>query len=569
VSFFLSSNDRFAQQNIMTKKAYEIGLPIVGESYFFDCIQNNKLLDMAPYLIKQNTSSVDGESGSEDEGNDGLVSSEEENSDRVLKRETKVLTRKKEDKPEPSKKKDTVKLAFSPFPDEIAEIDLKLSKKEVVIQQNLLFQLSKMVSKEKFPYSDIIFAVGNDRFYSCRAILASRSRYFKELFEKLKQEVCTISYPVEPNIFSSTLVWITTGVLEVENTYSYLSIASHADKLGLLDLKEYSLIALERKVKEITSQNIMQESLQLWDLLLNSQLPVEQSMLHPLTEYIGSKLSLLVTDSYFYKLSPKGMMEILKNTNMNVEESVLFDKLVQWAGCQLNNKFPLKPIFFSITEQLTRGIDANDIVMLDPKAIRNYLVDYLQYVLFEHLSQEAILTRIEPSRMFTEKEILEMTKASLSQTTGNYTLFGRVYTTKRKKRNFTSKPLRGPVVFQYTLNKKDIFNRIDYPVFELYGMEWFVSSQGEYGNYLGLFLYNKLISNGTMLNDSPITTSVSFRMKNRNKEKNKTGTFSTEWRDRKAWGFSNFIEKKHVLESEHGWMDHRGNIQFEISIERK
>jgi len=52
-------------------------------------------------------------------------------------------------------------------------------------------------------------------------------------------------------------------------------------------------------------------------------------------------------------------------------------------------------------------------------------------------------------------------------------------------------------------------------------------------------------------------------------QKKKSGTFLREWKDIKAWGYTNFIERNFVFDPDNGWFDKNGFLHVELVIEKK
>lgn len=88
------------------------------------------------------------------------------------------------------------------------------------------------------------------------------------------------------------------------------------------------------------------------------------------------------------------------------------------------------------------------------------------------------------------------------------------------------------------------------------------------GKYLSIYLYNKIIFDGGVL-DQPFETSVKFTLLNINPKKSKQAGFTKTWDKIKAWGYSNFIESEGLYDPINGWVDEvSDDLRIEIEIER-
>lgn len=555
----------------MIIKAFQLGVTVVKESYLFDCVSEGKILETDKYKLTgpDITEMIGVTSGSEEE------EEEEEKKKEDSKKEKEVVVRQIErKKPEKKEEKHTprqqITIREKSSPIESPKIETKKDEKqekEKILMDRLLGDFSKLFSKEKdnVPFSDVSFDVNGVIFYSCKAILALRSTYFAKLFEEQKKNPIVIS-DVDPETFYLVLQYICTAKLELSSIELTFKLESFAEKINNTMLQEYSSFFLEKGVTKTITENRFSDALRFYDEL------VRRKTLFPLyskiRDFVFSNFQTVIRDLYFYKISKETIMELLTSSSLNIEEYEIFERLVNWAVIQLS-KFKVKDQEPIIKFEGTVMKIEDNIIQIQPSIVREYLNEFLPFILFETMGQEIVFKYVEPKKILTQEEILEIIKINVLSNNISYTLFGKTYQTRRKKRLFENKTIKGPVHFNFSVRRDDIGNKYTFQEFELFHQIWYVSLGIDInGRFLGIYLYNKGIANGQNLTE-PLSTKLEFVLLNNDPSKKKSGNFIKIWKDVKAWGFSNFIEKSQLYESESGWIDKQGFLRFELIIEKK
>lgn len=573
LAFFITSEEGAkSTKNTMINKAFQLGVTVVKESYLFDCVLEGKILDVEKYkLTGPSLSEIisNSEESEEEEEEEEEKKKEEPKKEKEIPRQIeRKKPEKKKEEPQPPRQPPIVR--EKPVQVEVLKGDIKKDEKqekEKLLMERLLGDFSCLYSKEKekVPFSDVSFDVQGVTFYSCKGLLAIRSSYFAKLFEENKKNPIVIT-DTDPETFGYVLQYLCTSRVEFSSIDLTFKVASFAEKTNNTMLQEYSSYFLEKGVTKTINENRFGEALKFYDELVR-----RKTLFHlysKIRDFVYSNFQSVIRDLSFYQISKEAMLEILNSNSLNIEEYELFEKLVSWASVQIS-KLEIKDQEPIIKYDGSGVHVSGNTIQIAPSLLREYLNDYLHLILFENMGQEVIFKVIETKKILSQDEILEIIKSNVLSGNQNYTLFGKTYQTRRKKRLFEKKQIKGPVHLNYTVKRDDIGNKYTFPEFELFHQIWFVCLQMDnHGRYLGIYLYNKGILNGDILTE-PFSTKLDFILMNKDTAKKKSGSFIKQWKDVKAWGFSNFIEKSALYDSENGWFDKTGLLCFEVIIEKK
>jgi len=100
---------------------------------------------------------------------------------------------------------------------------------------------------ESAAYADVTFLVQNEKMAAHKSVLASRSSYFKNMFEAGMQESASNQVTVtdvEPATFKAVLRFLYSGLMEEEEFASLAELIGAADKYGLDELKKACELAM-------------------------------------------------------------------------------------------------------------------------------------------------------------------------------------------------------------------------------------------------------------------------------------------------------------------------------------
>jgi hypothetical protein len=257
-----------------------------------------------------------------------------------------------------------------------------------------------------------------------------------------------------------------------------------------------------------------------------------------------------------------------------LDEIELFNKLIVWGATNLLDKpkEDLKPTdtvyvetdgdFVTNTFQNVTSTDK----WVSAKDLREFLLpDLLPLIRYEHIPTGDIFKKLEPKKLFSNDEVLEMFKAAAVVSSGEkYTILGVDYQQRTKREPKLSD------VFDFYVSQVDLDKgRVTLPNVTFCGLTWYVvvmKTMHDAAPHLSFYLYNKVIAEGGKLTN-PITTSITFRVLNKNDaSKNKRQKFTKTWKDVKAWGYSNVLKITELFDTTQGWLETNGTFRLQVQI---
>lgn len=308
---------------------------------------------------------------------------------------------------------------------------------------------------------------------------------------------------------------------------------------------------LKEIINDCIKNKNMDQAVHILDSLYKNKDSVQEGdiLAQPLEKFLLQHAYLLFDTSlkFLNQVSKELLLNLVKSSELNVDEIDLFKWLINWGEHQLKKQGDTPT----------------------PETLRNYLEDILPLILFEHMGLNSVVRFVQPTKLFSDSEMLEIYQAiTFAQYGQEYKILNRKYEKPRQARQRQLCDMKSAVI-GYRISKADILRKTFLPPFQLYGSEWFVRTCF-WGNYLSVYLYNKIIYDGGSLSKS-ITTRINFKLINKKRGKDKVAGFTKEWANEKAWGYSNFIELNGLYDPANGWVsedDPENHLELEIAIER-
>ncbi|KAG9295297.1 hypothetical protein G9A89_021228 [Geosiphon pyriformis] len=199
-------------------------------------------------------------------------------------------------------------------------------------------------------FSDVRIIVGeapNIRTFQAHSqILAARSPYFAVALSSnwIKRENNTIIFSkpnIFPNIFEIILRYIYNGEIsldkhEVTTILELLVIADELILENFIELLEEYLI--EHHAKELEENfATLQKTSFMHDSFKNLQ--------NFCTEIAANNPAIFFNSQDFTSLSENALFSILTRDDLNIEESEIWEKIVEWGVAKLNNNIQMKKVF--------------------------------------------------------------------------------------------------------------------------------------------------------------------------------------------------------------------------------
>ncbi|KAG9295293.1 hypothetical protein G9A89_021224, partial [Geosiphon pyriformis] len=199
-------------------------------------------------------------------------------------------------------------------------------------------------------FSDVKIVVGeapNSRtFLAHSQILAARSPYFTVALSSnwVKRENNTIIFDkpnISPKIFKIILRYIYNGEISLDKhgVSTILELLVTADELileNLIDPLEDYLIKhhakeLEKNFATLQKTSFMHDSF--------------KKLQKFCTEIAANNPAIVFNSQDFTSLSENALSSILKRDDLNIEESEIWEKIVEWGAAKLDNNIQMKNVF--------------------------------------------------------------------------------------------------------------------------------------------------------------------------------------------------------------------------------
>ncbi|KAN0032362.1 hypothetical protein ACTFIV_006255 [Dictyostelium citrinum] len=194
-------------------------------------------------------------------------------------------------------------------------------------------------SDQPSQFSDVIFKVGDRKFFASKIMLVARSEYFKAMFTGSMKESSIKEITLEgvdPDVFFTVLKYICIGILDLDYDHRMVSsIYQYCDLLGLQRGKELSLATMGKIAQMYLEKPDVESALLLWDSLNQSAIPVES--VHPhLRAFVLQYASISLHCDAFYSISLTTLVQMLRNDGLRMEELDILDCTIDW--CRENSQ---------------------------------------------------------------------------------------------------------------------------------------------------------------------------------------------------------------------------------------
>ncbi|KAM9990076.1 hypothetical protein ACTFIY_006137 [Dictyostelium cf. discoideum] len=194
-------------------------------------------------------------------------------------------------------------------------------------------------SDQPSQFSDVIFKVGDRKFFASKIMLVARSEYFKAMFTGSMKESSIKEITLEgvdPDVFFTVLKYICIGILDLDYDHRMVSsIYQYCDLLGLQRGKELSLATMGKIAQMYLEKPDVESALFLWDSLNQSAIPVES--VHPhLRAFVLQYASISLHCDAFYSISLTTLVQMLRNDGLRMEELDILDCVIDW--CRENSQ---------------------------------------------------------------------------------------------------------------------------------------------------------------------------------------------------------------------------------------
>eukprot|EP01133_Synstelium_polycarpum_P017370 gene17370-20724_t len=188
------------------------------------------------------------------------------------------------------------------------------------------------------PFSDVIFRVGDRRFFASKIMLVSRSEYFKAMFTNSMKESTVKEVALEgvdPDVFYIVLRYICIGILDLDFDIRMIgSIYQYCDLLGLTRGKELALGIMNRSAATFIAKPDIENALILWDSTNRNMIAIET--IHPhLRAFIIQYAQMILHSDLFLTVCEKTLSDMLRNDGLRMEELDILECVVEW--CRANS----------------------------------------------------------------------------------------------------------------------------------------------------------------------------------------------------------------------------------------
>ncbi|KAL0482572.1 hypothetical protein AKO1_014461, partial [Acrasis kona] len=290
--------------------------------------------------------------------------------------------------------------------------------------------------------------------------------------------------------------------------------------------------------------------------------------------------SLFTRGSELYTSLNKNMIQnMLRYQFVNLTEVNVFNQLVVWACAhiavqEIKEQCDATKHFYYIVSFNDAGrvaigsvIDPRKVISTPLKpgqtcicvnCIKKYLYECLSSVRFEYMLMEDIAFDVEESKLFDNKEMLDIIRTVVNGCAIPYTIMGKKYSARRLDRKKIKFNCETSTTFVHQVGLESLSSpeMLRFSDVMFMGFAWNVGVMScciDHNQTIFFYLYNVDIENGNVLID-PLPLTMRFELINHlDTKKSKVYTISKVWRDEKAYGFYDAI-KTDDIKSQEGWL---------------
>lgn len=234
-------------------------------------------------------------------------------------------------------------------------------------------------------YSDCRLIVGKEEFLVHKNILASRCKYFYDLFNNSK-ETRFYFLDKDPKYFKIILNYFYSGKIDIQkrNAFELMKLAGH---LGANRIKEYCGEIVKGYINYETVFEIFEES-KSFDF---------QELLLFCRTFIEVNAKKLFKGKAFLNLKKETLIEILSSDRIQLSELEIFFKVIEWGRFQTEGKENLEK------DYLFDYLKSESLI----KSLKLLLNDIFEKIRFPILTPQEVNDYVEYSKIVNDDLILE------------------------------------------------------------------------------------------------------------------------------------------------------------------